>query len=309
MLNRLFSLSLALALPFLLVGCGSENPETGESFDPEDPSSKTAGPDAVPPVSEAPPRQIFWSEIKLHEAIRKKNPGYSGNGQFNIDPQGQVVAIAIDNCNVSDLSMFTGMNLQALYLQSCPVEDITPLKGMPFVELYLEKTPLKSVEALRGNTTLQKLYLSGTGVTDLSPLEGLPITELNIVETHVKDLSPLQGMPLQMLWLTGAPVEDISPLRSSPLVSLTLHRTKVRDLSPLSGTRLQRLHIGETPVTDLSPLAGLNLTRLVFDIDRIEKGIDAIKSMRSLRELGSKFEDEEKDLVHPAVFWSERAKE
>ena len=121
-------------------------------------------------------------------------------GGVGIDPQGNVMAIVLDNCNVSDISPFTGMALQAVQLFACPVEDLSPLKGMPLVELYLEETPVKDISFLSGNTTLQKLYLSSTGVTDLSPLKGLPIVELNLLETHTKDLSPLAGMPIQMLW-------------------------------------------------------------------------------------------------------------
>jgi hypothetical protein len=106
-----------------------------------------------------------------------------------------------------------------------------------------------------------------------------------------------------MLWLTDSPVKDISPLSRSPLVSLTLHRTPVTDLSPLANTQLQRLHIGETAVTDLSPLAGLPLTRLVFDPDKITKGIDVIKAMPTMQQIGTKFEDGANDLQPGPAFW------
>jgi hypothetical protein len=298
MRNLILHCAVLVALSFLPCGCGEKGDPAGTDPEPETENKSASRPTAASP-------RIVWTEVKLHEVIRAKNDGYSGNGQFGIDPQGNVMAIVLDNCNVSDISPFTGMALQGVKLFACPVEDLSPLKGMPLVELYLEETPVKDISFLSGNTTLQKLYLSSTGVTDLSPLKGLPIVELNLLETHTKDLSPLAGMPIQMLWLTGSPVEDITPLRTCPLVSLTLHKTKVRDLSPLSGTRLQRLHIGETPVTDLTPLAGMNLTRLVFNKEKITKGIEAIQSMRSLRELGSRFDDEERNLVHPAVFWSE----
>jgi internalin A len=274
-----------------LTGCG-ESPKVSDA--PKVPAKSPAPAPVVP---------IYWNEVKVHEAIRSKNPGYSGNGQFEIDPQGQVVQMVLDNCNVADLSPLAGMDLKALALLNCPVTDISAIKGMGLIELYLEKTPVKEITALAGNTTLQKLYLSSTGVTDLSPLKGLPIMELNLVETFVKDLSPLAQMPIKMLWLTGSPIEDIAPLRSCPLVSLTLHRTLVSDLSPLSGTALQRLHIGETPVKDLTPLAGMNLTRLVFDQAKIEKGLDEIKQMRSLQEIGSEFVDGKSNLVPPAVYW------
>jgi hypothetical protein len=116
----------------------------------------------------------------------------------------------------------------------------------------------------------------------------------------VKDLEPFRGTPLEMLWLTETPVSDIAPLAGCPLVSLTLHRTQVRDLTPLAGTGLARLHIGETPVTDLTPLRGLRLTRLIFDPRRIEQGLEIVREMATLTELGLTFEER----MPPAQFWS-----
>ena len=287
-------LPLFLGLALLLVSCEKEEARNTE------PAKKEAI--ATPPLP-----KIFWSDVKLHGAIRAKNPDYTGQGQFKIDEGGNPIAIGLDNCNITDISALQGMKLQGLYLQACPIEDISVLKGMPLVELALEKTKVKDLSPLSGNKTLQKLYLGGSGVEDLSPLKGAPISELNLVDTHIKKLDGVAGMPIKMLWLTGSPVEDITSLRSCPeLVSLTLHKTNVKDLSPLSGTRLQRLHIAETPVTDLSPLTGMALTRLVFTKERITKGLEAIQTMPSLRELGSKFDDEGKDLVHPSAYWSKQ---
>lgn len=288
--------------------CGSscgEKSRPGEGLEKEGHEQKAEiAPEIVPGP---PPVPQIWSEVKLHETIRSKNPGYSGNGQFDIDEAGQVRAVALDNCGVTDLSPFQGMSLMALYLQGCAVPDITPLQGMPLVELYLENSAVKDLRPLAGMGGLRKLYLSGTMVTDLSPLKGLAIVEMNLVNTKVSDLSPLAGMPLQMLWLTDTPVADISPLARSPLISLTLHRTQVNDLSPLAGTNLQRLHIGETPVSDLTPLNGMRLTRLVFEPDMIKSGFDVISRMTTLTEIGTKFEDGNNDLQPLASFLQSRA--
>ena len=276
-----------------------EAPEESPDDGPKQAAAKSGL--ASKPAPVAGPR--IWSEVTLHEAIRSANPGYSGNGQFQIDPSGQVQAIALDNCGVTDLSPFAGMQLQALYLLGCAVPDIDALAGMPLVELYLEQTGVTDLGPLEGTITLRKLYLSDTDVSDLTPLYGLPIVEMNLVNTQVKKLDSLRGMPLQMLWLTGSPIEDVSGLSESPLVSVTLHKTNVTDLSPFSNTGLQRLHIGETPVTDLSPLAGMRLTRLVFDPEKITKGMEAVKAMPTITQIGRKFEDGNNDLAPPAVFW------
>jgi len=289
-----FTITLPAALVLLTSGCGDRKEDGGQPSRPDAPEKSAS----------APEPRVFWSEVKLHGAVRERNPDYTGNGQFQIDQQtGTVTAIGLADCHVADVYFMKGMDLQALDLSNGPVEDISALQGMGLKMLALENTKVADLSALAGNTTLQELYLAGSKVTDLSPLRQVPVQKLNLVNTHVTDLSPLAGKVMDSLWLTGAPLEDISPLRSCRLVSLTLHKTKVRDLSPLSGTALQRLHIGETPVTDLSPLAGMNLTRLVFNRERINKGIEAVKSMRSLQEIGSRY-DEESDLVHPAVFWS-----
>lgn len=293
---RLF---FAFLFSAVLISCGDSDVPSKE----EDASSAEGAPAAEPVKETPPPQPTFWSEVKLHEVIRAANPGYTGNGQFQIDQRGQVQAIALDKCGVTDISPFKAMNLMALYLLECAVSDISILADMPLVELYLENTGVKDISALKGKTSLRKLYLSATDVSDLFPIKGLGISELNLVSTQVTDLSPLAGMPLQMLWLTDSPVEDISPLASCPLVSLTLHRTKVADLSPLAKSGLQRLHIGETRVTDLSPLAGLRLTRLVFDPEKITKGKEAVMAIPTITEIGTKFEDEANDLAAPAVFW------
>jgi hypothetical protein len=90
-----------------------------------------------------------------------------------------------------------------------------------------------------------------------------------------------------------------------PLVSLTLHRTRVTDLSPLSGSSLQRLHIAETPVHDLTPLKGLPLTRLVFTPANIKTGMEIAREL-PVREIGTRFDEEGRDLMPPAAFWAQQ---
>ena len=150
------------------------------------------------------------------------------------------------------------------------------------------------------NLRLSVLEASDNPIEDLRPLGDMPLKTLYLVRTNVHDLSPLEGLPLEMLWLNDTPVEDISPLKDAPLVSLTLAGTKVSDLSPLPRSRLQRLHIGGTPVSDLTPLEGLTLTRLVFDPGRIEKGLDVVRKMTTLNELGLDMNTR----MRPEEFWN-----
>lgn len=260
---------------------------------------------ASDPVPAPAAEPTFWSDVLLHRAIREKNSGYTGNGQFQINAEGQPEAIVLANCGVTDLSPFAGMALLMIDLQGCPVEDISVLKGMPLVELFLDKTNVEDLSALSGNTTLRKIYLNETNVKDLAPLKGMPLEELNLVGARAEDITPLAGMPLKMLWLTGLPVSDISPLATTPIQSLTLHRTKVDNLQPLATlSSLQRLHVGETPVKDLTPISRLPLTRLVFTPATVEKGVEAVRQIPSLQQMGVDFENDMSTLMPPAQFWS-----
>ena len=171
-----------------------------------------------------------------------------------------------------------------------------------YVEISLgtrEGTPVTEVGPLQG-MPLQKLWLNRTQVSNLNPLAGMPLRELNLLETSVEDLSPLQGMPLEMLWLNDTPVTDIDSLSGMPLLSLTLKGTAVKDLTVVRQLpRLERLHAGDTRVTDLTPLKDLHLTRLIFTPGRIQNGLEEIRQMETLREIGTTFEDR----MPPAEFW------
>ena len=69
----------------------------------------------------------------------------------------------------------------------------------------------------------------------------------------------------------------------------------------LSGMQsLKRLNIARTQVKDLSPLEGLNLQRLIFTPSEITMGIDAVRSMTSLAEIGTSFET----VMPAAQFWN-----
>jgi len=243
-----------------------------------------------------------WTELTLHKALREVNVGYSGNGEFRIEG-GRVIAIRLSQCGITNIQPLKGMPLMMLDLQACPVTDISAVKGMPMIELYLDGTGIEDLSPLAGMNSLKKLYIDKSNVKDLSPLKGLQIQELNMVGTRISDISALKGMPLKMLWLTDLPVKDISALAGAPLESVTLHRTKVEDLSPLAQTRIQRIHIGGTPVKDLTPLASLPLTRLVFDPKKIEKGIDGIRGITTMKEIGGTFEQDLNTLLPPAQFW------
>jgi Leucine-rich repeat (LRR) protein len=59
------------------------------------------------------------------------------------------------------------------------------------------------------------------------------------------------------------------------------------------------LDIGETPVTDLTPLKNLSLTRLIFSPKNITTGLEPIRRMKSLTEVGVTLQTR----MAPQKFW------
>ena len=324
-MSRLITFLLTVPVLTVLAGCSSETGTestdlTSSSVDTEvpapagpaeeqdDKSPEAEGPaideEPAPDVRKRTAAEPIRTEEELRAALKAKNPKFGGQVAVGGDGR-NIMAVRLNDPGIEDISPLAGLPLLELDLSECHITDIKALRGMSLRVLALEKTGVEDIRVLEG-MPLEQLWLARTQVTDLSPLEGAPLTNLNLLATRVTDLGPLAKMPrLKMLWLNDTPVEDIGPLATLPLESLTLAGTKVSDLGPLKGSRLQRLHIARSEVTDLSPLAWMSLTRLVFTPSRIEKGIDAARRMRGIREIGTSFgeEDREDALMPPRVFW------
>jgi len=244
--------------------------------------------------------QVVNNPELLHARLRAVNPGYRDQAQFEMNPDLGLVG-DLSGGGVVDISPLTGIPFGALDLRGLQVSDLTPLKGMPLRVLGVEETAVTNLHPLAG-MRLEKLYLNATVVSDLHPLTGMPLVELMLVETSVKDLRPLRGLPLQQLWLSEAPVQDISPLAECPLVSLTLEGTKVSDIRPLARiSSLKRLHIAGTKVNDLTPLKGLKLQRLIFTPANIKMGLDIVRGMKTLTEIGTTLDTR----MPPEKFWQQ----
>jgi internalin A len=288
-LKKIYAILIALCL-ILAFGCDKTNENHGQPISNNKPIlSSTA----------LTPEQILANPEILNERLRMKNPNYQNQAQFEENPEIGFVG-DFSKGNLVDLSPLQGVPFGALDLRGLTMPTIEPLKGMPLKMLGLEDTRIIDLSPLKG-MKLVKLYLNNTAVSDLKPLSGMPLTELMLVGTRVEDLRPLQGAPLQFLWLNETRVDDLSPLSKCPLVSLTLQQTKVSDLKPLSNMiSLKRLHIGETSVSDLTPLKGLALERLIFNPAKINKGLDTIRQMETLTELGLTLETR----MPPVQFWA-----
>lgn len=149
------------------------------------------------------------------------------------------------------------------------LEDLSPLQGIPLSSLELRQCGQ---------------------IRDLTPLKGMPLKDLNLShQNQLKDLSALKGMPLQTLRIGLCPqLEDLSPLKGLPLSVFHLGTCgQVHDLSPLQGMKLQTLSISRcNRVTDLSALEGMELKKIVFNPQRITRGIEILRRMESLETIG-----------------------
>lgn len=250
------------------------------------------------PPSALVAKQILADPGALHQRLKARNPDYNGNAQF---AQDQALGLVGDftGSRISDLSPLAGVPFNALDLRGQPISDLRPLKGMPLTLLGIEDTQVADLTPLTG-MKLQKLYLNNAPLSDVRSLAGMPLKELMLAGTKVKDLMSLKGSPVQSLWLNNTPMRDISPIAGCRLISLTLEGTKVVDLKPLAKmTSLKRLNIAEAPVADLTPLKHLKLERLVFTPGNIMKGLDIVRNMKSLKEVGTMLDT----LMPPEEFW------
>jgi len=289
-----------LPLIALLAACEDKPAPVAPAAAPA-PVAVTAVTEGPAKVEAAPVRKIFWTDELLHTEIKHYNPAYEGGAQFQID-NGRPVVVVLAGQKVDNLRCLEGMPLMAVDLSDTGVGDLSPLKGAPLVEVMLERTKVTNLSPLKG-ARIEKLYMSGTPVKDLSPLAGMPLVELNLVGTQVTDLSPLAQSQTQMLWLTGCPVESIVALHSLPLISLTLHRSKVADLLPAQWHRFAAFAHRRDTRDRLSPLKGVPLTRLVFTPGNIKAGLDVARAL-PLQEIGTRFDDDGKDLQPPEAFWA-----
>jgi len=93
-------------------------------------------------------------------------------------------------------------------------------------------------------------------------------------------------MPLAHLAIDGSDVSSLSPVKGMQFTLLGCTGTEISDLSPIKGAPLKYLWIDKTRVTDLTPLAGMKLETICFTPKNITKGIEIVRGMKSIREIG-----------------------
>lgn len=244
-------------------------------------------------IPTAPARAKVTTIADLRKAL-----GANDNAQF-FKRSGEIYRAQLGQSGVTDLEPLRGVPLTELDLYNLPITDISPLEGMQLRILYLEGTHVSDISVLKG-MPLEELYLQDTNVSDLSPLEGMPLRMLNLKGCPIDSIENVSEFPLNTLWIPSTQVSDLTPLAASNLESLDIEDTPVESLLPIAGMlSLKRLNMAKCAVTDLRPLKGLALTRLVFTPSRITHGIDLVRAMDSLEEIGPSFEQR----LRPDEYW------
>jgi serine/threonine protein kinase len=254
---------------------------------------------------------------KQIEAVGKKlkelNPGFDGKisspyAESNppVVENGDVVELAIVVEKVADLSpiralshlrRFDGWKKERIERSL----DLSPLRGMKIRALGFNHNIHIDLSNMK-ELPVSELVCFGGGNTDLTPLRGVPLQKLVLSGNwELRSLEPLKGMPLTGLACDNTLVADLSPLRGMQLTWLVCHVTQVADLSPLAGMPLESLTCEKTPVTDLSPLAGMELKSLTFTPSPRLKGLQAIREMDSLIEIGT----EQYKMIPRNEFWKQ----
>lgn len=212
-----------------------------------------------------------------------------------------LTSLTLDRLTISDLTPLKGLKLTSLSLAGTGVSDLTPLQGMPLKTLVLTNSKVFDAKPLQG-LPLTTLLLDSTPLADLTGLLGLPLMNLNVSNTKISHLAALAGMPLEQLSINRTQIKDLSALKSMRLSILQMDRVPVSDLKPLIKMPLTYLVISGTEIRDVSLLKDLPLERLVLPNTKGLKGLEVLKEMTSLREIGY---DPDPN-IHgqtPAAFW------
>ena len=243
------------------------------------------------------------SEVTLLKGMPITTLDLSGTKveNFSVLKNLPLTSLTLDRLSISDLTQLKGLKLTSLSLASTGVSDLTPLQGMPLKTLVLTNSKVFDAKPLQG-LPLTTLLLNSTPLADLTGLLGLPLLELDVSNTKISHLAALAGMPLEQLSINRTSIKDLAPLKSMRLTTLQMDRVPVSDLKPIAKMPLTYLVISGTEIRDVSLLKELSLERLVLPNIKGLKGLEALKNMGSLSEIGYDPNPEIRGQT-PAAFW------
>lgn len=194
--------------------------------------------------------------------------GINGTAVHSLDP---LRAMKLETLNISicreltDLAPLEGMPLRSIALSGCGrIHDISALAGMPLTEIFMTNCPVRDITPL-ATAKLKRFIAHSTPISDVTALKGMPLETVNLNHTGVTDLTPLKGAPLKECWLRACNISDLAPILDAPLEDIDILNTRITDLTPLKEKKLKYIY---------------------FSPRNIVKGIDVLRSMDSLVEIG-----------------------
>jgi serine/threonine protein kinase len=194
----------------------------------------------------------------------------------------KLTTLDISGCRARDLSVIRELPVETLYINQCGLRDISFLRNMPLKSLSMTANPVQDLSPLAGKN-LTRLHAVGFPIKDTSALRSMPLVDLDISNSGVNDLSFLSGKRMHRLVLTNCPVSNLTPLKGMQLSELYLANCKqLTSLAPIHGQPVHTLDLRGSGVEDLSDLEGMPLRMLVFNPASIKKGINVVRSCKTL---------------------------
>ena len=238
---------------------------------------------------------------QLNEALTAGNPTYNGKGRFRV-ADGKIVEAQLAGTGLADLTPLAGLPLTVLDLRFCrEVTDLGPLKGAPLTKLVVQGSKVRSLAPLQG-LKLHSLDISECqALEDIGALKGAPLTSVILHSCPaLKSIDALAGLKLTAVNIEMcSQIKDLSALKGMPLEYLNIRQTQVSDLAPIKGAPLRHVHVEDSTVTDLTPLGESPIEKLCFTPKSITKGIDIIRNMKTIKEIGATWAER----TSPAEFW------
>ncbi len=219
---------------------------------------------------------------------------------------------------LADLTALRGMNLAGLTHLGLGCTKVTDAGMVYFKDckdltaLYLDGTKVsdKGLAHFKDCKNLASLRLDSTQVSDAGLMhfqDCKDLKYLNLSWTQVSDAGLAHFgncKSLTDLRLNHTRVDDAGLAAFKGCTNLTcidLSGTQVSDagLAHFKGMPLTVLHIQDTGVTDVSSLQGMPLEEILLTPNKITKGLDMLRDMKSLKTIGVEW-----DQAWPAAeFW------
>lgn len=223
---------------------------------------------------------------EVRKELVRRNPDFDGTVMHKIE-DGVVTELQIVTDHVTDIAPIRVWG--ALRVLKCggtwtngpsgQLADLMPLGRMTtltHLNLMQSKVTDAGIACLKNCKDLSYINLNNTRVTN----KGL---------AHLKDSQALAILDVSATKVTDEGLAHIKDCRA--LTHLLLGGTKVSDagLANLKGIPLIHLWIDNTDITDLTPLQGMRLEEIRLTPKKITRGLDILRDMKSLKTIGTDF--------------------